>query len=57
MSRLEAIVKAFQDKGFIIPVPNPWLKALRLRLARLDLNPAPDADGKHRIGLTFQFEW
>lgn len=40
------------DSGLCIPLPNPWVKGLALRLLRFDLDPS-DA----RIGLTLQLEW
>ena len=42
----------FLDNGLIIPIPNPWLPGLRIRLLRWDLDPSDK-----RIGLTLQVEW
>ena len=40
------------DRGLLIPLPNPWVPGLRLRLFRWDLNPED-----RRVGLTLQIEW
>lgn len=44
--------KAIFDKGICIPIPNPWLKGLALRLLRFDADPSD-----FRIGVTVQLEW
>ena len=44
--------KAIFDKGVCIPIPNPWLKGLALRLLRWDFNASDK-----RVGVTLQLEW
>ena len=49
---LQRIFDNFLDNGLVLPIPNPWLKTLKLRLFRFDLDPRDS-----RIGLTIQVEW
>ena len=46
------MLQRFFDNGLVIPIPNPWLKTLRLRLLRWDLDPSDK-----RVGVTIQVEW
>lgn len=46
------MLKRIFDDGLVIPLPNPWLPKLGLRLFRFDLDPSD-----RRVGLTLQVEW
>jgi len=42
----------FFERGLRIPLPNPWVPGLALRLLRWDLDPTDS-----RVGVTLQIEW
>lgn len=46
------MLKYFFDGGFVIPLPNFWVKGLALRLFRWDMDPSD-----RRIGVTIQIEF
>lgn len=49
---MKKILLSFVDDGFVIPFPNPWVRGLRVRFLRWDLDPSDK-----RVGVTIQLEW
>lgn len=52
LKKIIEMVKSMFDKGLVVPIPNPLIPGLGLRLFRLDLDPED-----RRVGITLQLEW